>query len=77
MSAKSKPACVRYRTCLRNTILDALKARPGWKETDSDTDFDFVWADIPWMRNKFDSLKLEEHQRVNHFRKYVCARKLT
>ncbi len=73
-AVKAKPPPVvrseiRYRTCLRNTILDALKSRPGWKETDSDTDFDFVWADIPWMRNKFDTLKLEEHQRVNHFRK--------
>jgi tubulin polyglutamylase TTLL9 len=69
-SCKAKgPSVIKYRTCLRNTILDALKNRDGWKETDSDSDFDFVWADIPWMRNKFDGLKLEEHQRVNHFRK--------
>ena len=27
---------------LRNTIYDALRNRPGWVETDSDNEFDFV-----------------------------------
>jgi hypothetical protein len=45
---------VRFRTCLRNTIYDALRNRPGWTETDSDSDFDFIWADVPWMREHFD-----------------------
>ena len=27
---------------LRNTILDALRNRPGWVETDSDSEWDFV-----------------------------------
>lgn len=67
---------VRFRTCLRNTIYDALRSRPGWTETDSDVDFDFVWADVPWMRENFDGLHLKEHQRVNHFRNhYELTRK--
>jgi hypothetical protein len=37
----------RYRTCLRNTILEAFRNRGTWKETESDTDWDIVWADVP------------------------------
>mmetsp|Transcript_53274 Transcript_53274/g.126801 ORF Transcript_53274/g.126801 Transcript_53274/m.126801 type:complete len:433 (+) Transcript_53274:86-1384(+) len=67
---------VRFRTCLRNTIYDALRNRPGWTETESDSEFDFVWADVPWMREHFDGLRLEEQQRVNHFRNhYELTRK--
>jgi len=61
---------------LRNTIYDALRNRPGWVETDSDTDFDFAWADVPWMRQNFDGLRLDETQRINHFRNhYELTRK--
>ena len=67
---------IRFRTCLRNTIYDALRNRPGWVETDSDSEFDFVWADVPWMRAHFDSLRLDENARVNHFRNhYELTRK--
>jgi len=34
-----------WRSSLRNTIYDVLKAREGWQEIESDTDWDFFWAD--------------------------------
>mmetsp|Transcript_11780 Transcript_11780/g.40656 ORF Transcript_11780/g.40656 Transcript_11780/m.40656 type:complete len:413 (-) Transcript_11780:85-1323(-) len=75
-SSKGPNQKIRYRTCLRNTIYDALRNRAGWTETENDVDWDFVWADIPWMKEHFDSLRLEENQRVNHFRNhYELTRK--
>jgi tubulin polyglutamylase TTLL9 len=39
-------------------------------------DFDFVWADKQWMADHFDGLRLQDHQRVNHFRNhYELTRK--
>jgi tubulin polyglutamylase TTLL9 len=39
-------------------------------------DFDFVWADKQWMSDHFDGLRLQDHQRVNHFRNhYELTRK--
>ena len=65
----------RFRTSLRNTVLDVLRSR-GWKETDSETDWDFHWADVGWIREVLDHIRLEEHQRVNHFRNhYELTRK--
>ena len=29
-----------YKTCLHNSVGIALADRPGWEETDSDTDWD-------------------------------------
>jgi hypothetical protein len=34
-----------WRSSLKNTIYDVLKARDGWQETESDTEWDFFWAD--------------------------------
>ena len=61
---------IRYRTCLRNTIGDVLRAR-GWQEVkDGESDWDFYWCDVTWMREHFDGTYLEEHQRVCHFRNH-------
>ena len=39
-------------------------------------DFDFVWADKQWMADHFDGLRLQDNQRVNHFRNhYELTRK--
>ena len=52
-----------------------LRAR-GWKETDSETDWDVAWIDTGWLRENFDTMHLEEHQRLNHFRNhYELTRK--
>ena len=44
----------------------------------SDTEWDFNWADKEWMRENFDGMRLEEHQRVNHYRNYyeLCRKDL-
>ncbi|KAJ3399242.1 putative tubulin polyglutamylase ttll9 [Chytriomyces hyalinus] len=66
---------IRFKTHLRNTVLDVFKDR-GWKETDSDTDWDFHWADVHWVHEMFDHMYLGEGQRINHFRNhYELTRK--
>ena len=42
----SEEVVVLYRTSLHNTVFDACRSRSGWSETDSDTDWDFNWADV-------------------------------
>ena len=74
-NGEDQPVVV-YRTSLHNTISDVLSSRPGWQETDSDTDWDFNWADVGWIRENFDHTHMDEHQRVNHFRNhYELTRK--
>lgn len=60
---------VRFRTTFRNTIYDVFRAR-GWRETDSDTDWDVAWVDVGWIRDNMDAMHFEEHQRINHFRNH-------
>jgi tubulin polyglutamylase TTLL9 len=60
---------VRFRTTFRNTIYDVLRAR-GWRETDSDTEWDVAWVDVGWIRDNMDAMHFEEHQRINHFRNH-------
>ena len=75
-SHSSRIPLVLFRTGFRNTIYDVLKSKYGWKETDSDTDWDFIWADVGWIRDYYDHIHLDDHQRVNHFRNhYELARK--
>jgi len=66
---------VRFRCTFHNTIYDVLRAR-GWKETESEVDWDVAWVDTGWLRENFDGMHLEEHQRINHFRNhYELTRK--
>lgn len=66
---------VKFRTNLHNTVYDVCKSR-GWRETDADLDWDVHWADVQWMRDVFDHVRLDDHQRVNHFRNhYELTRK--
>ena len=39
---------VRFRTSFSNTIYDVMCSR-GWKETDSETDWDLHWAERDWV----------------------------
>jgi len=50
----------------------------GWEETDSETDWDFHWAEREWVYEVFDSMHLESWQRLNHFRngKELCRKDL-
>jgi tubulin polyglutamylase TTLL9 len=69
------PQTIRFKTHLRNTILDVLRSR-GWKETDSEMDWEFNWAEVFWIRESLDSVRLSEFQKVNHFRNhYELTRK--
>ena len=66
----SQPVVI-YRTSLHNTIFDVFRSRSGWEETDSDTDWDINWADVGWIRDYFDHVHMDDHQRVNHFRNHM------
>jgi len=46
-----------------------LKNR-GWKETDSELDWDIMWADRDWITTVMDYVHLAPNQRVNHFRNH-------
>ena len=71
----SQPVVI-FRTSLHNTIFDVMRSKPGWEETDSDTDWDINWADVGWIRDYFDHIHMDDHQRVNHFRNhYELTRK--
>ena len=50
----------------------------GWRETDSETDWDFFWAEREWVYEAFDSTHLESWQRINHFRngRELCRKDL-
>ena len=50
-------------------ILDVFKAK-GYKETTSETDWDIFWAPRDWVRQVYDRVRLDAHQRVNHYRNY-------
>eukprot|EP00742_Colponemidia_sp_Colp-10_P004175 GILJ01004454.1.p1 GENE.GILJ01004454.1~~GILJ01004454.1.p1 ORF type:complete len:476 (-),score=67.04 GILJ01004454.1:192-1619(-) len=66
---------IRFRCSFQNTIYDTLKRR-GWKEVDSELDWDIFWADKEWIHDVMDYIHLQPHQRVNHFRNhYELTRK--
>ncbi|KAK7505808.1 hypothetical protein BaRGS_00003079, partial [Batillaria attramentaria] len=67
---------IRFRCGLQNTILDVLKARPGWQEATGESDWDFYWCEAWWMKEAFDHGFFEDHVRINHFRNhYELTRK--
>ena len=68
-TGRGERGVIRYKTCLRNTIGDVLRAR-GWQEVKEGEEWDFYWCDVTWMREHFDQIYLEEHQRVCHFRNH-------
>ncbi|KAJ3365066.1 putative tubulin polyglutamylase ttll9 [Allomyces javanicus] len=71
-----QPRVIRFRTSLRNTVCDVMKDRPGWRETESETEWDFFWCDIHWLHEFYDGLYLREDQRINHFKNhYELTRK--
>ena len=76
-SCASSERVIRFKTCLRNTISDVLRSR-GWQEVkEGESDWDFYWCDVTWMREHFDQIYLEEHQRVCHFRNHYELTRLS
>ncbi|KPA78492.1 putative tubulin tyrosine ligase protein [Leptomonas pyrrhocoris] len=74
---RTRTGPIRFRSFLRNTILDVMRCR-GWIETDSETEWDYYWADVSWIRENYDGLRLDDYQHLNHFRNhYELTRKDT
>ena len=66
---------VRFRCTFHNTIYDVLRAR-GWREVEDEKDWDVAWIDVGWLRENYDKMHLDDHQRINHFRNhYELTRK--
>lgn len=62
-AAGTRRRAIRFRTSLRNTVLDVLEAQRGWLETDSEFDWDLHWADVGWVREHLDAFTpLQDHQ---------------
>lgn len=75
ISSRPNQPPLKFKTTLRNTVLDVMRSR-GWKETDSETDWNFFWSDVAWMRDGFDHIRLDDSMHVNHFRNhYELTRK--
>jgi len=60
---------IKFRCAFTNTIYDVLKAR-GFKESDSEMEWDIFWADKEWIHDCFDHIHLMPKQKVNHFRNH-------
>uniref|UniRef100_A0A383W9P9 Tubulin--tyrosine ligase-like protein 9 n=1 Tax=Tetradesmus obliquus TaxID=3088 RepID=A0A383W9P9_TETOB len=61
------PGPIVWRSSLKNTIYDVLKARKDWVETEHETEWDFFWADKGWIHHELDKVHLHDWQRINHF----------
>ncbi|KAK6471730.1 putative tubulin polyglutamylase TTLL9 isoform X1 [Huso huso] len=69
-------SCIRFKCTLINTIQDVLRQRAGWVEVKDDSEWDFYWCDVGWLRENFDHIYMEEHVRICHFRNhYELTRK--
>lgn len=75
---------IRWRCHFSNTVKDVFKAKKAWREMPRDEDgsytdsmdWDIVWSDRTWVAQNLDVMRLEEWQRVNHFRNnYELTRK--
>ncbi|MEW5300219.1 MAG: hypothetical protein WDW36_003164 [Sanguina aurantia] len=66
-NALRPPGPIRWRSALKNTIYDVLQSKADWVETDSDTEWDFFWADKGWIHHELDKMHLNDWQRINHF----------
>lgn len=73
--AAGRRRSVRFRTSLRNTVLDVLEAQRGWLETDSEFDWDLHWADVGWVREHLDAFTpLQDHQVLRRGANGICQR---
>lgn len=60
---------IKFRCSLSNTILDVLRARPGWTEVTTG-DWDFCWCGVDWMSTQEEYNYFPENSKVSHFRNY-------
>jgi tubulin polyglutamylase TTLL9 len=74
-----QPHTIKFKSSLKNTIYETLKRR-GWKETESDSDFDFYWSEKNFFSSEVQQNQgyhpLTTLQKVNHFpNNYELTRK--
>ncbi|XP_005096344.1 probable tubulin polyglutamylase TTLL9 isoform X2 [Aplysia californica] len=60
---------IRFRCSLQNTILDVLRARPGWTEVTTH-DWEFCWCDRDWLNTQEEYNYFPENSKVSHFRNF-------
>jgi hypothetical protein len=47
---------IRWRCTLHNVIYEVLRSRAGWIETESETEWDFMWAERAWLAERGGAL---------------------
>lgn len=47
-----------------------MEKRNNWKESDSEEDWDIMWADKNWVTSDFDGIRFRDNQKINHFRNF-------
>ena len=49
---------IRFKTSFHNTVYDVLRFR-GYKETESELDWDIYWCDKEWIHDNLDHVHLQ------------------
>ena len=49
---------IRFKTSFHNTVYDVLRFR-GYKETESELDWDIYWCDKEWIHDNLDHIHLQ------------------
>ncbi len=52
------PREIRFKTSFHNTVYDVLRFR-GYKETESELDWDIYWCDKEWIHDNLDHIHLQ------------------
>ncbi len=47
-----------------------MRTYEGTFKYTQETDWDFLWTERDWIRGVYDKIRLDDHQRVNHFRNF-------
>jgi len=83
-ASRDRRETIRWRCHFRNTVYDVFKSKKHWREVPrgeenmymDGAEWDIAFTDRNWVRENFDHMRLEDHQRINHFRNnYELTRK--
>ncbi|KAM9817715.1 putative tubulin polyglutamylase TTLL9 [Neosynchiropus ocellatus] len=64
---KEEDVCVYYKCGRCSIIKEVMSKRPGWIEVKEDSECDFNWCDVVWLRKEVEYSQLKKHVKINHF----------
>eukprot|EP00835_Amoeboradix_gromovi_P000018 NODE_1_length_95616_cov_0.657642.p18 type:complete len:383 gc:universal NODE_1_length_95616_cov_0.657642:64281-65429(+) len=60
---------ISFKASYKTTAITQAFAKRNWTEKNvDDSDFTLFWSDVSWIYKFMDSLPLQKHQLINHFR---------